>query len=222
MTIAPSLEVRHCQSSDIDEIARIMNDTMLLGQPIPGAHIDEYVNACLSGYRTTGRGEAVVCRAGDAVVGYALISLNPREAEHHAIRQARQLAASVLLKWVTGRLSAPTRRFYRLRTRDVVALMRGGRHRRHVPHAHVNVVSGARSGLVARALLDHIDETVRDAGHDMWMGEMNAHAGSRESALQRLGFTVVARSRNHTLSGFSGRRVDRLTVQRRVTSHLSS
>lgn len=221
MTIATSLEVRHCQSSDIDEVARIMNDTMLLGRPIPGAQIDEYVRACLSAYRTTRRGEAVVCLAADTVVGYALINLDPRDAEHHAISQVRQLAATVLMKWVTGRLSAPTRRFYRLRVVDVAALMCGARRRRHVPHAHVNVVSGARSGFVARALLHHIDETVRDAGCDTWMGEMNAHAGSRQSALQRLGFTVVARSRNHTLSGFSGGRVERLTVERRVSPHVS-
>lgn len=219
-TSAQPLVVDHCTSSDFDEIARIMTDTMLLGRPVPGAHIDEYVTACLSCYQMTAHSDAVVCRTGDNIAGYALISLDPRAAEEYARRQAMRLAAAIAGQWVTGRLSAPTRRFYKLRTIDTVALMRGTRDRGRVPHAHVNVVSGARSGRAAHALLQQIDDSVRNAGFDTWIGEINAVAGSRQSALERLGFTVLSRSRNHTLSGLSGRRVERLTVERCMPAHL--
>ncbi|MFZ8968954.1 MAG: hypothetical protein ACO20G_07935 [Ilumatobacteraceae bacterium] len=221
-TSAQPLVVDHCTSGDFDEIARIMTDTMLLGQPVPGVDIDEYVAACLSCYRMTAHSDAVICRTGDNVAGYALISLDPQAAEGHARRQAMRLAAAIAVQWVTGRLSAPTRRFYKLRTIDTVALMRGTRDRGRVPHAHMNVVSGARSGRVAHALLQEVDRSVRTAGFDTWIGEINAVAGSRQGALERLGFTVLSRSRNHTLSGLSGRRVERLTVERCVPTDLSA
>jgi hypothetical protein len=48
------------------------------------------------------------------------------------------------------------------------------------------------------------------------MGEVNAPLGARVSALERLGFAVVKRQKNHTLSQLTGRVVERLTVERQL------
>jgi hypothetical protein len=83
-------------------------------------------------------------------------------------------------------------------------------------HAHLNLTPSVRAGRGGRLLGDHIDSRVRRAGLPGWYGEINAIAGRRAAALERLGGEIVHRAHNHTLSAFAHRRIDRLTVVRRL------
>ena len=85
-----------------------------------------------------------------------------------------------------------------------------------LPHAHVNVEAGRRSGTAALLLLEHVDQRVAAAGFTQWIGEVNAPSGRRLAALERLGFTVVGRTPNRTLSRLTGDPVERLTLRRDV------
>jgi hypothetical protein len=66
------------------------------------------------------------------------------------------------------------------------------------------------------ALVAHIDERCRVAGHDSWYGELNERAGRRIGALQRIGLEVVDVVPNHTLTRLLGEPVRRVTLLRTV------
>jgi hypothetical protein len=83
-------------------------------------------------------------------------------------------------------------------------------------HAHLNLRPGLRAGWAGRWLADHVDAVCRRAGAPAWYGEINAPAGRRAAALERLGGEVVDRAPNRTLSALIGAEVERLTVLRRL------
>lgn len=211
------LTVRACSPSDHAAMAELMTSTMLLGAPVTVAGLEPYVWACLDPYLQRPGAESVVAvDAAGAVVGYALIGLDSVAVDRRARRALVPLVRTVASQWIRGRLPRDAARFYRLRMRDLLGLARGARHRAGEPHGHLNVAAGLRSGSVALMLRDHIDECVARAGHTRWWGEVNAEEGRRATALTRLGFEVIGRAPNHTLSRFTGQRVERLTLCRRL------
>ena len=80
----------------------------------------------------------------------------------------------------------------------------------------MNVVPQRRSGSVARALVDAVDQWCRDGGVDEWEGEINAVSGTRRRAIERVVGQVVSGRYNHTFSWFVGDKVMRYTVRRTV------
>jgi hypothetical protein len=214
--LSGELVLRTPVDSDPVEIRRLMEATIVLGRPVPEVDLADYLDACLGWYLTAGLQDAAVCRIDGSFRGYSLVCIDPENAERALRRSMAQLAVHTAGRALLGRVDAPTRRFYRLRLRDAITLGIQGRERSRLPHAHLNVVADARSGSVALALRDHIDRRVVLAGYERWMGEVNAPFGARASALERLGFEVVKRQRNHTLSQLSGRVVERLTVERQL------
>jgi hypothetical protein len=83
-------------------------------------------------------------------------------------------------------------------------------------HVHLNLMPSVRAGRGGRLLAARADELCRRLGAFGWYGEINARAGRRASALQRLGGEIVRRSPNRTLTWVMGAPVERLTVVRRL------
>jgi hypothetical protein len=83
-------------------------------------------------------------------------------------------------------------------------------------HAHLNIVSSHRSGSAAVLLRQHIDQRARLAGAWGWFAEVNAPAGRRLQALERVVGPVTDRNPNHTLTWMTGEPVERLTVVRHL------
>lgn len=224
MTTAGSVTVRALRSGadgclDDAVIGDLFAATLLLGRPL-GYHLaaaHRYADLCLGWYLGPGRADAAVAvDEHGAIHGYALVCIN---GAHHArwVRwRSARLAARVLGGLLIGRVDRPSRRFYSDRLRDTMALWRGQRRTEAPAHAHLNVVTGSRSGSAALVLRNHIDERCRVAGITAWSGEINAVVGTRERALERLGLAVVHRDPNHTLSASTGHQVVRLTVHREV------
>ena len=213
---AGELVLRTPTIDDGHEIRNLMRSTIVLGRPALGVDLDDYLDTCLHWYLADGLGDSAVCRIDGAFRGYALVGLDPLSAERAHRRAALRLSARVLRRSFLGQIDPATRRFYLLRLRDAVGLTADSRQRLAVPHAHMNITTSARSGSVALALRDHIDQKVNQAGFDRWLGEVNARSGSRASALERLGFSVIGTRKNHTLSALAGSPVERLLVERRL------
>lgn len=83
-------------------------------------------------------------------------------------------------------------------------------------HAHFNLASGHRSGLVVRSLVEHIDAMCAVAGLRHWTGQINARDGRRVGLLRRYGFSVQSKTRNRTLSWLARADVERITVVREI------
>ena len=211
------LVLRSYRPCDYPQVVGLMASTMLLGAPMIGNGITHYVEACLAPYLENPEPDAAVVVDGDGtVIAYALVCVDPKAGERAARRATCRLALTVGGIWLRGRLDRESARFYWARVRDLGGLLRGTGLRSTSPHAHLNVASGLRSGSAALMLRDHIDATVRSSGHSQWCGEVNAIEGRRDTALTRLGFEVVGRTPNHTLSRFIGRRVERLALRRQL------
>lgn len=208
------IHVRPLADGDDDAVRRLFRRTLALGSPVGFdlAGIERYESLCLDWYLAAGRAGAAVAVDGGEVVGYALVCTD-QAAHGRAVRRAGAgLAAWVVPRLLSRRLTPSARRFWVRRGLDALELLRAGAHAPMPAHAHVNVADGVRSGVVARALVGHVDDVVRRAGLPGWFGEVNAPAGRRSRALERLGGTVVRRSPNRTLSYLCGRPVERLTV----------
>ena len=220
--MTPRPTVRSLQPGDDDAIARLFDDTVLLGSPLSQLPVTfEYYRALSLGwYLGPGRDDAAVAADADnEVVGYTLVCTDERAAARAARRGAATLARRVTAAAARGHLDAASRAFYRARARDAWALVLTRRSPPAAVHAHLNVCSDARTFSVARALVDHIDTRCRLAGHGAWYGEMNERHGSRAGALERLGATIVSTAPNHTLSDLLGEPVRRLTLVRRLPAH---
>jgi protein gp37 len=83
-------------------------------------------------------------------------------------------------------------------------------------HAHFNLAAGARSALMMRDFVEHIDAVCRRDGAAAWLGEMNTKEGRRAGVLERYGAQIIDRRKNMTLSWLAGETIERLTVVRRV------
>ncbi len=214
------LSLRPYQSGDYHGVAHLMRSTLLLGEPLHGRGLDCYIEACLAPYlemTIPDVAHAVVLTNGSGdIVAYALVCTHPAAGETAVRRASLRLITKVARAWVRGDIDPTVKRFYRSRLRDLTGLIRGSRDRKLLPHAHLNVATGLRSGSAALMLRDFIDHTVSTAGSNCWMGEVNAITGQRASALTRLGFEVIERVPNHTLSRCIGKPVERLTLRRQL------
>lgn len=199
-------------------IRRLFRDTLALGRPLPfplpGVH--RYEALCLDWYLGPGRDDAAVLERDGEVVGYVLVC---RDAGSHGRAQRR--AATRFSAWAAPRVAArrlpePARTFWRLRLLDGAGAWRAAI--AAPAHAHLNLAPSARGTRRTLDLLAHIDERVALAGHDHWIGEVNAARGRRAAALQRLVGDIVATVPNRTYSWLAGGPVDRLTVRRDLDS----
>ena len=214
------MRLRALAPGDDIEIARLFADTLVLGEPLGFdlARLREYQHQCLAWYLTQGRDDAAVVDHDDQVVGYALVCTDEAGFARWSSRAAVRFVAASLVTVASGRMPAPSRRFYWARARDGFTLWR----RRQAPpmpvHAHVNIAHSVRTATAVVLLRDHIDERTRRAGAPGWYGEMNARRGDRERALRWLGIDIVRRDPNWTFTRAIGEPVDRLTLVRHCTA----
>ncbi|MDY7105748.1 MAG: hypothetical protein S0880_31575 [Actinomycetota bacterium] len=185
------------------------------GRTLAGRAGAAYERLCLDWYLGPGRDHAAVLELEERPVGYVLAG---DDADHHrwARRPATAYVAGVAADHVVG--PRDELRFHHRRLADGA-----DRFLRPFPppapwHAHVNLVAGGRFADAGLAARDHVDRVVAAHGGDRWYGEINAADGRRAAALARLGLEVVHRRRSRTFSAVAGRRVDTLTVVRRVPS----
>lgn len=210
--------VRALERPDVGAVHELCRDTLMLGDPVPFslAHLDVYVRMCIGWYVGPGREFARVAIEPEtgALIGYALVCLDGRSQRRWAARASAGLASRVAVSALRGSLDAPSRKFYRARLRDAVALSRSAA--TVSPHAHLNVARDHRQTVVARLLRDAIDDVCRAHDRDHWVGEINTRMGRRGAALQHLGFELDDRTPNQTLTELIGRPVDRLVVRRQT------
>lgn len=209
------LTVRPLRPSDDAAVREIFWSTLRLGHPVPEiSALGAYADLCLGWYLGPDRASAAVLDVDGEVGGYVLVGTKPDPHRRWTRQRALRFGGRTCLQ-LLGRRHAPTAaRFLRLRLRDGWELRRAP-----VPapvHAHMNLVGAARTGSASVLLRDHVDDVARRVGSPTWYGEINAPTGRRETALRRLGFDVVSRSPNRTLSWLTGSPVERLTVVREV------
>ena len=222
------MRVRPLSPGDDDVVRAVFRRTLLLGAPVafPLPAQGAYEALCLDWYLGPGRDGAAVVETGvveggggdrvPEVVGYALVCTDP--AAWARWNRPRALRWAVAAGWdvVAHRGGGRRRRarFLGKRVRDAWGLWRTPDLAGCGAHAHVNLVPAARAGRAGRLLADHVDRCCRRAGWSGGHGEINAAAGQRARALERLGGRVVGRAPNHTLTWLLGRPVERLTVAR--------
>jgi len=203
--------------ADDATIAAMFDDTVLLGagfDRLP-AGFASYRRLCLGWYLGPGRAAVgLAVGATGTPLGYALVCTDEPSATRWARRATAPTVATIALLGATGRLDRPARRFYRSRLHDLGALAVARSAPPAAAHAHLNVGAGSRQGPATIALVAHIDDVCRRAGHRTWYGEMNERVGRRRRALERLGFAIVASTPNHTLTAALGEPVERLTLLR--------
>jgi hypothetical protein len=202
---------------DDASVRKVFRATLALGAAVPfaGPAFDRYESLCLDWFLGAGRADAAVLVDDDGeVVGYALVCTDQEAHARWARRKGAAFAGRVVGGLALRRYPPAERRFYRARLRDGYALWRAGSSPPMPASAHMNLLPGHRGGANGRLLAAHIDARVRHAGLPGWFGEINAPAGRRAGALERLGGRVVSRVPNRTLSRLLGRPVERLTVVR--------
>ena len=200
------------------EVRHLFQETFLMGRPL-GFPLDEvglYEELSLAWYLTHAARLGAVAIRDNEVVGYALVCTDPVAYDEWLAKVAKKLTRRVFARLVTLRLSARSRKFYRLRFLDSLTVWKS---RKRLPidvgaHVHMNIKEGERSGAVALALLGHIDHVCREHGVTSWIGEINASLGSRERALARVLGEIIAIEPNRTFTDLVGHPVNRLTVRR--------
>jgi hypothetical protein len=208
------MNVRSLHTPDDDRaVRRIFRATIVLGRRLPfdSRTLDRYEALCLDWYLGTGRADAAVLEDDEGTIaGYALVCTDEDGYQHWNTRRAARFAVRSLPQ------ACARNPFVRLRMRDGWALWRARQDAPMPAHAHMNLAPTVRAGRAGHLLGDHIDDRVRRAGLPGWYGEINAPAGRRAAALERLGGEVVHRSPNRTLSAFANQPIERLTVVRRL------
>lgn len=217
------MRARPLGNDDDNAVRAIFRSTLLLGRELPFSlpDLDRYESLCLDWYLGPGREDAAIVEADDgSVVGYALVCTDGEAHARWMRRRAARFAFTLLGGFALGRYRGEAARFYRCRLRDGMAMWRSGPAAPMPAHAHVNLDHAWRDGGARRLLTNHIDDLVRRAGLPGWYGEINAMAGHRSRALERLGGRIAHRAPNHTLTAFLGQPVERLTLTRSLTSAL--
>lgn len=199
-------------------IEDLFRATMLAGDPMPFFlnGIEHYTRFSLDWYFHSATARVFVILDNGRVVGYALVATDPAAYGRSIKRALVGLALRMSGQLLLGRIDTQSRAFYRHRIHDSWNIWRD---RRRIdvhdePHAHMNVVTDARSGTTAAALIAAVDSTVRASGHKSWVGEVNAEAGRRRKALERVVGTVLDERPNVTVSRLVGRPIVRYTVRR--------
>lgn len=210
-----SLQIRPLEPDDRGAVHEIFSATFCLGRPSPAPIPVWYADLCLDWYfGEEARCGAVVETEPDRVVGYALVCADHAALRRWTTRTMTRCGADLLMH-PRDRLGDPTtRRFLRLRCRDLWGLSRSAAMPAMPVSAHVNLLEIAHNGIAARLLRDHVDAVTRSCRAPGWFAEINAVRGTRAAALGRVLGTVVDRRPNHTLSWLSGNEVERLTVVR--------
>ena len=199
--------------ADDDAIRRLFRQTVCLGRPLPFAvpGWEAYESLCLDWYLGPGRQHAGLLVVDGLITGYALVCTDAEAQRRWQRRLAAHFSTMAVVRLLGRRVHPDAARFLRLRLRDGWDLWRHSR-APAAAHAHLNLAPASRVTLGGRCLLDHINDQCRSAGVEGWWGEVNARAGHRARALERLGGAVVHRNPNHTLSWLLGEPVERLTV----------
>lgn len=207
--------------SDDDAVRRIFRATLGLGKPVPFElpGLARYECLCLDWYLGPGRDDGAVLDLDGEVVGYALVCTAPADHATATRDEAARFAAWALPRIVACRFPEPARTFWRMRLLDGWHAWRTADE--PSPHAHVNLLDGARVTRRSLDVLAHVDERVALAGFEAWTGEVNARRGRRAAALERVVGPVVRRTPNRTYSWLSGHPVDRLTVRRSPAMRLT-
>lgn len=193
--------------------------TLVLGRPLPHQRhpvLDRYADLCLGWYLGAGRPDAALVEDGDGPAGYALVCADGPAHRRWTTRRAIRFGAGAALAAARPGCPAAVRSFVGHRARDAAVLVRGSAAPPAPVHAHLNLRPGVRATWAGRQLADHVDAVCRRVGALAWYGEINAPAGRRAAALERLGGEVVARAPNRTLSALLGAEVERLTVVRHL------
>lgn len=208
--------VRPVGDGDAAPVRALFRATIALGRPLPFdlPDLDAYERLCLDWYLGPGRDAAAVLTEGAEVRGYVLVCLDHTAYRRWAVPRALAWAARVGALLAARRYEPDAATFSRLRLADGVAAWRSAPPPPQPVAMHFNVARGARAGDAGRRLAAHVDRLCRDRGLSGWYGEVNAAAGRRAAALERLGGRVVHRQRNATLSWLTGSPVERLTVER--------
>lgn len=209
------LTVRPLDDGDDDAVRDIFWSTIQLGSPlVEVTRLHRYEELCLGWYLGPERHLVRLLCNGDRPVGYVLMGTGDPDHRRWVRRRAAMFAVTGVAALATRRVGPVTARFVRLRLLDGWAL-------RKAPdpmavHIHLNLVRSARAGRGAHLLTAHVDAVCRRLGEPGWFGEVNAPVGRRSAALERLGFEVVHRAPNRTLSAMLERPIERLTVVRHL------
>ena len=212
------MRTRPLWHADDPVVRSIFRETLFLGREVPGQWPDlpAYESLCLGWYLGRGRMDSAVLEDDEErVVGYVLVCADPAPLRRWERRAGVRFFLRVGPGLVAGRYEGEAARFYRTRIQDGWELRRRSPALAPLGVVHMNLRPSARAGAGGRLLADHADRRVRAAGLPGWFGEINAPAGTRARALERLGGQVVHRGPNRTLTAATGVPVERLTVVRR-------
>jgi len=217
------MRLRPLVPGDDDAIRAIFRSTFVVGAPVPDfPDFDAYSSFSLDWFLTEARDEARVVDNDGEVAGYVLVCTREEELSLWQKKAGRAFLRRVVPNIVARRYPKDADKFYRDRIVDGFYLWRDGpfvRLAAHIEphaHAHFNLARGARSALIVRDFVEHIDEMCRRRGIAAWQGEMNSKAGRRAAVLERYGAQIIDRRKNLTLSWLAGESVERLTVVREV------
>ena len=218
------LRLRPLEPRDRADVSKIFWDTMALGQPLPfelaaGSAYEELAQAFFVGPACAHHGRVLV-DGDDRVAGYVLVTDDLDALESFQRRAAVKYAAGVARAAASGRLDRQSAAFHRLRFLDGWYSLREAPSPPQPVVGHFNIERGRRAFPAGRLLTDHIDQVAREAGAEGWFGEMNAFTGKRTPALSRVGWSLVHRMPNLTLSWLRGRPVERFTAVRIPGTHV--
>lgn len=205
-----------------EEVRKIFRETFLLGQPLEKKidNFDLYEAMSLDWYLSTGANECAVVVDTETreVLGYVLVCTKSEDYEHWLRAQVWRVLRTNLALALTARLSRVGWQFYSRRFLDAITVgkTRNDFEMTKLAHVHLNLRSHARTGSIALALFAHADAVCRQQGITSWTGEINALAGTREKAIQRLVGEIIDIKVNRTASFFSQQVVNRITVRRVV------
>lgn len=209
------VELRPLDDRGIEMVPGIFWSTFLMGRALPfevhdrGAH----ERLVLGWYLENPSDSRLVWWEGRPV-GYVLVCTDQARFERWQLKEGVRYLRRVMPR-LPG-MSPEARRFVMMRLLDGLDAWRDEDPVGAGAHAHFNLERAARSGLVIKTLIQHVDDACSKAGLSHWTGQMNDRGGGRRKVMAGYGFRVVSRSENRTLSHLLGEPVERLTVVRQV------
>ncbi|MCC7492021.1 MAG: hypothetical protein IT204_06750 [Fimbriimonadaceae bacterium] len=204
--------VRGYEPRDLGGVRRVLDRTILLGQPLPFPVLDlDLLVDYFTGFYLEHEPQAcrVVVDAADEVVGYLLGTTQPAAQAAWQRRAALRLAARWAVRW--RHYDPFTRWFYRLRLRDAWEVLANPDP--PLPaHCHWHLLPAVR-GRFGRELGLWFLHYVQDCGLPAFGGEYPLPVRRKDASLfKRIGATVVHQVPHHTLSALLGEPVLRITL----------